>query len=279
MKLNANAKINITLDITGIRADGFHTLRSVMVPITLCDELVFEASESFVFDCNIESLKTEDNLCVKAAKAFFEKTGIKDKASVYLEKRIPFPAGLGGGSADAAAVLKGLNEFFGFPLSKTELFSLAEKLGSDVPLCLYNRPALCEGRGEELTPIEMPIAFNVVVAIGKSRLSTPAVYRRYDEMKLPARNDSEKFLSALKNRDVDGMISAMGNAFEPVADVLAPETKQLRKLMKNSGAKASRLSGSGPSVFGIFETENEAKNAVKKLENEGFSAYFCKTVK
>jgi 4-diphosphocytidyl-2-C-methyl-D-erythritol kinase len=279
MRLNANAKINLTLDITGVRPDGFHTLRSVMVPITLCDELVFEKSEKFVFDCNIDSLKTEDNLCVRAANRFFETTGVKPEVSVYLEKRIPFPAGLGGGSADAAVVLKGLNEFFGFPLSETELFSLAEKLGSDVPLCLLGRPALCEGRGEELTPIKMPCELNVVVAIGKSRLSTPSVYRRYDEMKLPIRNDSEKFLSFLEKGEVDEMISSMGNAFEPVADILAPETKQIRKLLKDFGAKASRLSGSGPSVFGIFETEDEAKKAIEKLETEGFSAYFCKTIK
>lgn len=279
MRLNANAKINLTLDITGIRSDGFHTLRSVMVPITLCDELVIEKNENFVFDCNIEALKTEDNLCVRAAKSFFEKTGIKPQASVYLEKRIPFPAGLGGGSSDAASVIKGLNEFFGAPLDETELYSLAEKLGSDVPLCLLGSPALCEGRGEELTPIKMPCELNVVIAIGKSRLSTPSVYRRYDEMKLPVRNDSEKFLSCLEKGDFVGMVLSMGNAFEPVADILAPETKQLRKLFADYGAKTSRLSGSGPSVFGIFETEEEAKKAVEKLESEGFSAYFCKTIK
>lgn len=279
MILNANAKINLTLDITGVRDDGFHTLRSVMVPITLSDELTFENSEFFVFDCNIESLKTEDNLCVRAARSFFDKTGIEDKVSVRLTKNIPFPAGLGGGSADAAAVLKGLNGFFGNPLAEKELFDLAEKLGSDVPLCLYNKPALCEGRGEVLTPVAMPCELDVVVAIGQSRLSTPAVYRKYDEMVLPVRNDSERFISSLEGLDVESMINSMGNAFEPVADVLAPETKLLREIMNELGAKASHLSGSGPSVFGIFEDEAKAKNVAEMIKSKGFSAYFCKTVK
>ena len=132
MRLNANAKINLTLDITGVRPNGFHTLRSVMAPITLCDELTFEKSDEFVFDCNIEALKSEDNLCVRAAKLFFDKIGVKPQGSIFLEKKIPFPAGLGGGSSDAATVLKGLNELYGSLLDKSELLSLAEKLGSVV---------------------------------------------------------------------------------------------------------------------------------------------------
>ncbi len=279
MRMNANAKINLTLDITGVRDDGFHTIRSVMVPITLCDELSFEKSENFVFSCNIKSLETDDNLCVKAADKFFAITGIEPKTSIHLEKRIPFPAGLGGGSSDAAAVLKGLNEYFGSPLDEAALFALAEQLGSDISLCLYGKPALCEGRGEVLTPIEMPTEFNVVIVIGESRLSTPAVYRKYDEMGLEAGNDSELFLEALKNGNTDEMIAAMGNAFEPVADILAPETKELREILTQSGAKNARLWGSGPSVFGIFETEEIAKKAMNELLSKGYSAYFCKSIK
>lgn len=279
MIINANAKINLTLDITGVRPDGFHTIRSVMVPITLCDEIIIEKSDEFVFDCNLSSLKTDDNLCVRSAKAFFEKVGREPLVSIKLIKKIPFPAGLGGGSADAAAILKGLNELCNFPLDENELFSLAEKLGSDVPLCLLGKAALCEGRGEVLTPIDMQEEFNVVIAIGNSRLSTPAVYRSYDEMQLPIRNDSTVFLNALKKGDKKEIIKSFGNAFEPVADILAPETKSIRELMVRFGAENSRLSGSGPSVFGIFSSCEAAVYAVSELQKMGFSAYFCKTVK
>ncbi len=279
MKITANAKINLTLDITGIRPDGFHSLRSVMVPISLCDELTFEENEKFAFSCDIKALETNDNLCVRAAKLFFEKTKKPDGVSIHLQKNIPFPAGLGGGSADAAAVLKGLNSFYGMPICENALFELAEKLGSDVSLCLLGRGALCEGRGEVLTPIKSIGVMPVVIAIGEGRLSTPDVYRRYDAMNLPVRNDTDFFLSALAANDRERLLSSLGNAFEPVADELCPETKTLRKRLSELGAANARLSGSGPSVFGIFNDEQTARLAVDVLESEGFSAYFCKTVK
>lgn len=278
MKITANAKINLTLDITGVRPDGFHSLRSVMVPITLCDELFFEKSDAFAFDCNIKSLANADNLCVRAANAFFAKTGITPSVSITLIKRIPFPAGLGGGSADAAAVLRGLNEFYANPLEDNALFAIAESLGSDISLCLLGKPALCEGRGELLTPLCGVPKMNIVVAIGNGRLSTPDVYRRYDAMGLAVRNDTDAFMSALEKGDNRALVASLGNAFEPVADVLCPETKQLRGILSELGAVNARLSGSGPSVFGVFESEQKAKDAVDALINKGFSAYFCETV-
>lgn len=277
MKINANAKINLTLDILGVREDGFHALRSVMVPVTLCDELVIEKSESLVFDCNIKELCTTDNLCVRAAKLFFATLGTDNSASIYLKKNIPFPAGLGGGSADAAAVLKGLNELYGNQLDRKLLFSLAERLGSDVPLCLLGSAALCEGRGEELTPLSNLPTLDLVIAIGKSRLSTPEVYRRYDAAKLPVRNDSERFISALASGSCE-LASLLGNAFEPVTDILAPETKLLREEMLTSGALNARLSGSGPSVYGVFKNESEAQLAAEKLKNMGYFAISCRTI-
>ena len=192
MRVTANAKINLTLDITGVRPDGFHTLRSVMAPISLCDEIELTEIESgILFDCNIKELVTPDNLCVKAAKLFFETIGKEPSISIYLEKNIPFPAGLGGGSADAAAVLRGLNELYGNEIDEKTMFELASKLGSDVPLCLSNRISLCEGRGEILTPITTSHCFNIVIAIGKARLSTPEVYRKYDAMGLDVCNDND----------------------------------------------------------------------------------------
>ncbi|MBO5869253.1 MAG: 4-(cytidine 5'-diphospho)-2-C-methyl-D-erythritol kinase [Clostridia bacterium] len=279
MRVTANAKINLTLDITGVRPDGFHTLRSVMAPISLCDEIELTEIESgILFDCNIKELVTPDNLCVKAAKLFFETIGKEPSISIYLEKNIPFPAGLGGGSADAAAVLRGLNELYGNEIDEKTMFELASKLGSDVPLCLSNRISLCEGRGEILTPITTSHCFNIVIAIGKARLSTPEVYRKYDAMGLDVCNDTDELLVSLKDGDFDKIVSSFGNAFEPVTDILAPETMQIRSRMMQLGALNSHLSGSGPSVYGVFESAEIANDVAKILQNEGYFAVSCVTL-
>ncbi len=278
MIIKANAKINLTLDITGVREDGFHTLRSVMVPVSLSDELIIEKSESMEFHCNIPQLETDDNLCIRAAKRFLDVSGINENVSVTLNKNIPFPAGLGGGSADAAAVLKGMNELFDKPLSELQLFAVAETLGSDVPLCLLGKAALCEGRGEILTPLSGIEKLNLVIAIGKARLSTPEVYRKYDSANLAVLNDSDIFLKALEQKDTQALIASCGNAFEPVTDILAPETKVLRSAMMDLGALNSHLSGSGPSVYGIFNSRESASVAAEKLKDMGYSSYLCETI-
>lgn len=278
MKLKAFAKINLTLDIVGTLENGFHALRSVMVPVSLCDEIELEISNDFEFYCNLPELATNDNLCVRAANLFFEATGIKESVTLKLTKRIPFPAGLGGGSSDAAAVLRGLNCLFNEPLDEKSLFDIAEKLGSDVPLCLLSRPALCEGRGEVLTPIADFPEVNIVIAIGKDRLSTPAVFKEYDKMNLPVKNSTDEFLNALDSLGISEAISKTGNAFEPVTDILSPETKLLRDVLMSNGANIAHLSGSGPSVYGVFETGEKASRAVKILQSKGYFAVSCKTV-
>ncbi len=179
MIIKAYAKINLTLDIVGILPNGFHGLRSVMAPVSLCDDITIEKSNTLQFDCNIKSLCTDDNLCIRAATAFFEESGISERVSVYLQKKIPFPAGLGGGSADAAAILNGLNSLFGNPLTQQQLFNLGAKLGSDIPFCMLGSVALCEGRGEILTPLKAVPNMQVLIAIGKERLTTPAVFKAY----------------------------------------------------------------------------------------------------
>ena len=220
----------------------------------------------------------DKNLCVKAAKLFYEETALKNAVSLYLEKKIPFPAGLGGGSADAASVLLLLNSFYGNPLSEAKLFELAEKLGSDVPLCLYRKPALCEGRGEILTPIENLPDFDLVVAIGEGRLPTPEVYRKYDEMNLSVSNDTDKLIKAIENGNKSEIINSFGNTFESVADLMAPETKKLREIMLGLGAINSRLSGSGPSVYGVFDNREKSEEVAKKLKTIGYFAVACKTI-
>ena len=278
MKINAYAKINLTLDIVGLRDDGFHELRSVMVPISLCDVVTVTESDELAFDCNIKELCTADNLCVSAAKLFFATVGREDRVYIHLQKNIPFPAGLGGGSSDAAAVLTALNEAYGCPLSREELFSLAEKLGSDVPFCLLSRPALCEGRGERLTPIDGLSEISTVIAIGSGRLSTPRVFREYDSMKLSSMGNTERFLDRLSTKGICSALRFAGNDFEPVTDILSPETKTLRELLIKHGAVASHLSGSGPSVYGLFENDKKAEEAAEILKSKGYFAVCCKTL-
>ncbi len=278
MKINAYAKINLTLDIVGIREDGFHSLRSVMAPVSLCDEVTLTISEGFAFDCDKKELCTADNLCVSAAKLFFANINADSAVSIHLKKNIPFPAGLGGGSSDAAAVLSGLNEMFGRPLDERTLFSLASSLGSDVPFCLLSKPALCEGRGEILTPLDGFCELDTVIAIGKERLSTPKVFSEYDKMELPVENSTDMFVRKLNECGVREAIRFVGNAFEPVTDNLAPETKSLRQEMLAAGATVSHLSGSGPSVYGLFENSEKAQSASEILKNKGYFAVYCKTV-
>ena len=153
MNVRAYAKVNLTLDIISARDDGFHSIRSVMVPVSLFDRVSVERAERISFDCDLPALRNDDNLCIRAAKAFFEAAGIRGGADIRLQKHIPFPAGLGGASADAAAVIDCLSTIYGAPLDFDELIRVAAEVGSDVPFCLYGKPALCEGRGEIITPI------------------------------------------------------------------------------------------------------------------------------
>ncbi|MBQ9847544.1 MAG: 4-(cytidine 5'-diphospho)-2-C-methyl-D-erythritol kinase [Clostridia bacterium] len=278
MKIKANAKINLTLDILGIREDGYHAIRSVMAPVSLCDELVIEKGNGLSFNCNIPELCGEDNLCVRAARLFYKQSGLVPSVNIYLEKKVPFPAGLGGGSADAAAVLRSLNELYSRPLEENELFALAASLGSDIPFCLLGAPALCEGRGEALTPISSIYGFEIVIAIGKGRLSTAAVYREYDASGIAPRNDTNRFLAALECGDRSALVASMGNAFEPIADKLCPETKTMREEMLSLGALNARLSGSGPSVFGVFADKETAEKAAAELRNKSYFAVNCSII-
>lgn len=271
MKTKAYAKINLTLDIIGKRSDGYHSLKSIMVPISLFDVVTVEKSDELIFDCDLPVLR-ENNHCVKAAKLYFESSGIKGGADIKLNKHIPFPAGLGGGSSDAAATLRLLNNIYNHAVSEEDLAYIALGVGSDVPFCLYGKPALCEGRGEILTPLDNIGKFYIVVAIGSDRLPTAQVYDAYDNAGEKPTDFSDKMLAALKNGDKKAFYSSVGNAFEPVAEKLCPNVRKIKSLLLKYGAVSAILSGSGPSVFGIFESEEKAIKAAVSLRGDGFFA-------
>lgn len=263
MKCKAYAKINLTLAITGIREDGYHTLHTVMQQVSLHDDLTVEKADSLTFTCNDETLAGEKNLCVKGAKAFFARTGISGGAAIHLEKSLPMGAGMGGGSADCAAVLKALNELYGDPLTEEELLSLGATLGADVPFCIKGGKCLCTGIGEVLTPLPGGDTLYLVIAKGKESLSTPEMYRRAD---------------AAKERWSNPAREGFYNDFEPVAEAVLPEISHLKTRLTELGATFAMMTGSGSAVFGIFENEDATVPAAEALRNEGFYANPCHTL-
>ena len=263
MKCKAFAKINLTLAITGIREDGYHTLHTVMQQVSLHDDLTVEKADTITFTCTDETLAGEKNLCVKGAKAFFARTGISGGANIHLEKSLPMGAGMGGGSADCAAVLCALNKLYGDPLSEPELLTLGATLGADVPFCIKGGKCLCTGIGEVLTPLDRGDTLYLVVAKGKEGLSTPEMYRRADAAR-----------ESRSNPDREGFY----NDFEPVAEAVLPEISHLKNRLTELGATFAMMTGSGSAVFGIFETEEATFPAAEALRNEGFYASPCHTL-
>lgn len=263
MKRNAYAKINLDLHITGKRPDGYHTLETTMQSVSLCDTVFYRKSSSpFAFSCSDRSLENDKNLCVRAAKAFFDAAGIMPCGKLRLKKRVPYGAGLGGGSSDGAAVLRLLNDAFEKPLPEERLLLLASSLGADVAFCLRGGKALCRGIGDEMTFLADDFPLLLVIAKGKDGLSTPEMYRRYDEKHASGQEDTER----------------PENDFQPVAEEALPEIAALCDLMRAQGAKEARMTGSGSAVFGVYENAKRAKSTAKALKNRGFFAKVCATV-
>ena len=263
MRGNAYAKLNLTLALTGIREDGYHTLHTVMQQISLCDELTVEKADGLTFTCSEPSLAGDKNLCVKGAKAFFACTGIHGGAKIHLDKHIPTGAGMGGGSADCAAVLSMLNTLYGEPLTEEELLSLGATLGADVPFCIKGGRCLCTGIGDILTPLPQKEKLYFAVAKGKDGLSTPEMYRRADAV-----------------RDTWSHPSREGyyNDFQAVAESVLPEIAYLRTRLSELGATVAMMTGSGSAVFGIFETQKQARSAAEILREEGYFAASCESL-
>lgn len=268
----AYAKINLYLDVTARRPDGFHDVKTVMHSVSLCDdiELSAEESEKVTVELLTDSADVptdEKNIAVKAAKAYLSAAKMTARVSIKLKKNIPVAAGLAGGSSDAAATLRAMNRMFE-KLSQKELLKIAERLGSDVPYCLVGGTALCEGRGEIVTRISDAQSHHFVIAIGKDRVSTPWAYSRLDEI-------YSNFDGTVKaNKDEQTLY----NIFESAVIPEIPEIETIKTRLTDCGAKAALMSGSGPSVFGIFDVREQALAARDALAVDGFSAFYAKSV-
>lgn len=267
MKLRANAKINLTLDVLGKREDGYHLIDSVFQSISLCDTVTVDKSDVILVDCTDSDICQEANIAYKATKKFFEYTGVSGGAKITIEKQIPLAAGLGGGSADAAAVIVALNKIYNTKLSQQQLCEIGLTVGADVPFCIVGGTARVGGIGEKMQAItDMPDCAILLIKHGK-KLSTADMYRQVD-----AFPQDKYYTDAMVQGIIDGRLdvvcSSVYNAFDSVCD-----NEKLVNDIKTTNPLAVSLSGSGPTVFAIYSDIQTASNAKALLEKMNYSPF------
>lgn len=263
MITKANAKINLSLDIVSKRADGYHDVCMIMQEVDFGDEIELDigAKGNITVSCDTDlTLNPNDNLAYKAAKIFYEKSGICDGCGIKIKKHIPPCAGLGGGSSDAAAVLKMLNSYYDNYFSTDELLKIGLSLGADVPFCIIGGTALAEGIGEILTPILNMKEKWVAILKPDADISTALAYSKADSVPF-SHPDVKAAAAEIADGRLESAYPLFGNVFEAVAASDFPEVKQMRDYMYSKEAEFSMMSGSGPAVFGIFDLETKAKAA------------------
>lgn len=272
--VKAPAKINLTLDVLYKRPDNFHEVEMVMTTVDLADRISLESREDGV----IQIISTDNfvpndhrNFAFQAARLIKDTYGIKQGVSITIEKEIPIAAGLAGGSSDAAATLKGLNELWNLGLSTDELAELGAKIGSDVSFCVYGGTALATGRGEIIKEIPAPPNCWVVLAKPKIGVSTAEVYGGLKVEGLEHPN-TKQMIQAIETKDYELLCSSLGNVLETVTFKLHPEVVMLKEQMKRFGADATLMSGSGPTVFGLVDSEARVSRIYNGLRG------FCEEV-
>ena len=278
--VEANAKINLTLDILGKRPDGFHEVAMVMQTIGLHDTLVMEKTERDIeLSINVPWLKADEkNLAWRAAELIRQEYGLEGGVRIELTKRIPVAAGLAGGSADAAAVLKGMNDLYGLQLDEEKLCELGARLGSDIPFCIMGGTMLATGRGEVLTRLsDMPETW-VVLAKPRISVSTAWAYQNYDEQGADRHPDNEAIKQAIDRGNRKAVAGLLCNVLESVTikkyDVIA----EYKQMMLDKGAMASMMSGSGPTVFGLARNREQAEAIANVLrQNTNADVFVTRT--
>ncbi len=268
------AKINLGLDVLRRRSDGYHDLRMIMQTVFLYDQI--ELSETDTPDIrlttNVGYLPVNaDNLVYKAAKLLMEEFGIEQGVRIHLKKYIPVAAGLAGGSSDAAAVLIGVNRLFGLGLSKEELKQRGVKIGADVPYCIMRGTALAEGIGDVLTRLPDAPDMHVVLAKPPIHVSTAFVYTNLRADRLEHHPDIDAQVRAIQSGDAHAMAALMGNVLETVTVPAYPVIDEIKAAMKRAGAVNAMMSGSGPTVFGLFDDAGRAKAAYEELRGSSLA--------
>jgi 4-diphosphocytidyl-2-C-methyl-D-erythritol kinase len=277
VRLRAFAKVNYALDVLGLRGDGYHEISTVMQSISLADEVELRrAAGGFRLSFEPEEAgiePPEQNTAYLAWRLLQRLTGGELPVEILLRKNIPAGAGLGGGSADAAAVLVGLNEIFGLGLREDELCETGVGIGADVPFCISGGTALGEGVGEILTPLPAPPAHRLVVAKPLRSADTAGIYRAYDSAETQRTRSVEPVVSAMRSGSVPALASAIGNDLAPVTRGLVPEVAVLEQALLASGALGVSMSGSGTAVYGIFNDEATAGNAKGTVDGPFIGVY------
>lgn len=294
LQKRAYAKINLGLDVTGRLENGYHLVKMIMQTVGICDVLTFTLLEEDTIPAdggyvlpviemttdNGELPTDENNLIYKAAKRFMERFEIRQGVKIHLEKHIPIAAGMAGGSTDAAATLKGLNELFAIGADIAELCEIGVKIGADVPYCIIGGTVLAEGIGEKLTTL--PDAPNPILLVAKPEInvSTKFVYEHIDQEGVESHPDIDGMIRAIEEKDLQGITDRLGNVLELVTVKAHPIINEIKKVMTDAGAMGSLMSGSGPTVFGIFIQEEQAKAALEQIQKENlakqvFITEFC----
>lgn len=278
----ARAKINLYLKVTGKRPDGYHDLVTVMQSLSLSDTLHFARTggQELRLDCGGALPGDKSNLIYRAAEAYFAASGARFGVDITLEKRIPMAAGLGGGSADAAATLRALALLDGNRLSEEELLAIAARLGADVPFCLVGGSRLCRGIGERMEPIENNLGGYLVITIAGEGVSTPQAFGALDAIYGDFATVEDlppvALLDAMKKGDIHSAVPHFYNMFEEAIMPLRPAVSACKKALLDHGAAAAMMSGSGPSVWGLFEEEKSARAACAALLESGARAFLCR---
>mgnify|MGYP002521638756 CR=1 FL=1 len=266
-KITACAKINLSLSVIGKRDDGYHEIDTVMQSIDLSDTVYIEKGSDIVTDC--KDIKTDDNIAAKAARLFCEKTGA-DGCRIKIEKRIPQAAGLGGGSADAAAVLAGLNRLYKTGLCEDELCVLAAKIGADVPFLISGGTARARGIGEKLTALRPLPNCYFILAKAEEKISTAKMFALLDNTDC-VKPDIDKTVNAIQSGDLNGVLKNLGNSFE-----ILWQKSPLKGLLLSTDPIACSLSGSGPARFAVYGDLNSAQRAQAALSKRGIFCKICK---
>ncbi len=279
LKIRGRAKVNLSLDVLRRREDGYHEVRMIMQQVDLYDEITLrEMEDGIKLECNCGFIPVDEgNIAYRAAKLIKETYHIKKGIYIYIDKNIPVAAGLAGGSTNAAAVLLGLNRLWNLGARKEELMALGLKLGADVPFCILGGAALAEGIGEKLTAIQGLENTWVVLCKPNIGVSTADVYKGLDINNIQQHPDTERIMDALCRKDIQAVAGNLRNVLEQVTEQMHPIVRDIKRRMLEYNALGSIMSGSGPTVFGLYKDYNKAKSAYDNLNKVYKQTYVVKT--
>lgn len=274
IELKAYGKINLGLDVIRKRPDGYHDLDMIMQMVDVYDDIVITKNKTGKIEVKTDTAvlsNGKDNLAYMAAKMLMDEFKIKDGVNIYINKRIPIAGGMAGGSSDCATTLMGINQLFELGLSKEELMERGVKLGADVPYCVLGGTAIARGIGEVLTPLPASADCHVIIAKPPVSVSTAYVYGHIKPLKITKRPDIEAMAQSIKDGDLKKMASLIYNVMEDVTVGEYPIISEIKQVMLDNGALNSIMSGSGPTVFGLFDDKEKAQQCVKTLEEKGLT--------